>query len=377
MNIQYSPKNFFNLAGHTVLGIDIINWMRLLYKNRRDLDLRYFPKLFFLTATILLNAPFQLFESLRYNKRIKNTKIDQPVFILGHHRSGTTYLHHVMCRDPRFSFCATYEVLTPNVFLTSGWVTRNILKRFMPPTRPMDNVRAGATKPMEEEFAMGSISQTSLSHGFYFPKNILRAFEESVLFDKANYATAEHWKKHFDFYVKKIAFAHPNKTILFKSPANTGRIKQIRELYPDAKFIHIHRDPYRVYLSTERLFEKILPILGFQRVENVHIEDFILYSYEKMYRKYLDEIQEIPAGNLVELAYENFVNDPLGELQKAYQQIGWTDFENAKPHLSEEVRETSGYQNNSYSTIPASLKARIDENWGFFFERYGYDKLRN
>ena len=77
--------------------------------------------------------------------------------------------------------------------------------------------------------------------------------------------------------------------MLLKSPANTGRVKEILELYPDACFIHIHRDPYAVYQSNEKLYEKILPLLGFQKTDNESIKNYILYSYEKMYKKFLTD----------------------------------------------------------------------------------------
>ena len=62
------------------------------------------------------------------------------------------------------------------------------------------------------------------------------------------------------YFVKKISYKYIGKRVLLKSPANTGRIKEILEVYPDACFIHIHRDPYAVYQSNVKLYEKILPL---------------------------------------------------------------------------------------------------------------------
>ncbi|MEO8761976.1 MAG: sulfotransferase, partial [Bacteroidia bacterium] len=118
MNLKYSYKNYLNLTTHTALGSGFITWFKLLAKNKFSIDIRFLPKVIFITGTVILNIPVQLYEYLRYNKRIKKQKITRPVFIVGHYRSGTTYLHNVLSKDQNFCFCSTYEALTPNVFLS-------------------------------------------------------------------------------------------------------------------------------------------------------------------------------------------------------------------------------------------------------------------
>ncbi|MBA3706563.1 MAG: sulfotransferase, partial [Bacteroidetes bacterium] len=217
-------------------------------------------------------------------------------------------------------------------------------------------------------------SNTSLVHGFYFPKNIYQVFDETVVFEKGNLNILNHWKKHLAYFVQKLNYKYSGKRILLKSPANTGRVKEILELYPDACFIHIHRDPYIVYQSNEKLFEKILPILGFQKVGNKFIEDYILYSYEKMHMKYLRDKLNIPYNQLFELSYVNFVSSPIEEIRKIYNHLNLGDFEKAKPYFKEEIKSVEDYQKNSYLVLDEKIKTKIAEKWSFFFEEYGYKK---
>lgn len=373
MNIKYSIKNYLNLTTHTALGMSLPVWIRLMIKNKFAVNLLFLPKILFITGNILLNTPFQIYEYLRFNKRIKNTKVQRPVFILGHPRSGTTYLQYVLCKDSNFSFCSTHEALIPHTFLTIGKFTRAFLHIAMPKTRPQDNVKAGADLPKEEEFALGNSSDTSLIHGYYFPKNIFRYFDETVLFENTNSKLSNHWKKHFDYYVKKIIYKYPGKRILLKSPANTGRVKEILELYPDACFIHIHRHPYAVYQSNEKLYEKILPLLSFQKADNKLLENYILYSFEKMYRKYFDNRTNIPVNQLFELSYTDFVSAPTELLKKAYEHLDLGIFEKAEPYFMEEIKSTNDYRKNSYSALNEKTKQMIDEKWAFFFDEYGYE----
>ncbi len=374
MNIKYSLKNHLNLTTHTALGMSLPVWIKFLAKNKFAIDLRALPKVLFMTGNIVLNSPFQLYEKVRYAKRINAMKVERPVFIIGHPRSGTTYLQYVLSKDPNFCFCTTNDALIPNAFLSIGGFTRWILKKAMPATRPQDNVKTGADKPKEEEFAIGSMCTTSMVHGYYFPKNINKIFNDSVVFESNHKKEVHVWKKHLDFFIKKIIYKYNGKRILLKSPANTGRVKEILELYPDACFIHIHRNPYEVYQSTEKLYEKILPLLGFQQVDNEFMKEFIIVSYEKMYKKYLEDKLLIPPNQLVEMSYVDFVSSPLEQLEIAYTHLNLGDFEKAKQYLKEEIKDSENYQKNSYLDIDESTRKLISDKWSFFFNEYSYSK---
>ncbi len=371
MRLGYKTSDFFNPT-HTIIGIDPINWFRLLWRNGFAIDIRFWPKAFFLSIFIVLNSPFQLYEYLVYSKKIKRIKVKNPIFILGHPRSGTTYLHYVLSKDPRFAFCQTYEGLAPHVFLNGGRIVKYIMKLFMPDTRPQDNVKAGASLPIEEEFAMGSISQASWVQGLYFPKSIFNVFDEYVTFQRGD-KQREEWKKHFLFFVQKLAYGNPNKTLLLKSPCNTARIKEILEVFPDAHFIHIHRNPYEVFVSNEGLYEKILPLLGFHRVKNAFMQKYVLYAYEELYRKYLNDKVALSENQVYELPYNQFIADPMNELRKVYQQLDLRSFDEVESFLIREVKQSETYVKNSYAAIDKEAMVQINTHWKFAFDAFGYE----
>lgn len=371
MKLGYKTSDFFNPT-HTIIGIDLINWFWLLWRNGFAIDIRFWPKAFLLTIFIVLNSPFQLYEYLVYSKKIKRIKVKNPIFILGHPRSGTTYLHYVLSKDPRFAFCQTYEGLTPHVFLSGGRIVKYIMKLFMPDTRPQDNVKAGASLPIEEEFAMGSISQASWVLGLYFPKRIFTVFDEYVTFQRGE-EKREMWKKYFLFFVQKLAYRNPGKTLLLKSPCNTARVKEILEVFPDARFIHIHRNPYEVFVSNQGLYEKILPFLGFHRVKNEFMQKYVLYAYEELYKKYFHDKAVLPKTQLYELPYESFINDPMNELMEAYKQLQLESFDEVESFLMKEVKQTETYKKNSYEAIDKEDMTQINAHWKFAFEAFGYE----
>lgn len=374
MNIQYRRKDYINLFSNTVFGINFTNWMRLLARNKFSIPPAFWLKAIFITVNSLFFAPVYFLERLLYRNRINNTKVVKPIFILGHHRSGTTYLHNLLSRDPNLAFCSTYQALVPNQFLLGGGIFRRILGKFMPATRPQDNVKSGAEMPIEEEFAMGNMCGVSFTHSYYFPQSIRQVFDSVVTFETATPALMDEWKTTFDYLLKKLSFKNSGKRLVLKSPSNTGRMKELLSLYPDAVFIHIHRDPNVVYLSNVNLYEKILPILSFQKADNKDIDDFIFYSYRKIHEKFLADKKSTPVSKLVEISFNDLVADPMEQLERIYRHLGIDGFGQAAPHFTEEIKDAAGYKTNSYKSPDAATKKRIAEEWGFMFDAYGYPK---
>ena len=46
---------------------------------------------------------------------LRRTEVRKPVFVLGHARSGTTYLHRMLANDPRFSYVLLWEMFFPSL----------------------------------------------------------------------------------------------------------------------------------------------------------------------------------------------------------------------------------------------------------------------
>lgn len=371
MNLQFRAKDYLSFGSHAAFGSSLRNWLRLHSENNFDIDPRFIPKILFITAGIVSSTPLRVYERWRYNEALKNVNVKQPLFILGYYRSGTTFLHYLLAKDPRFAFSATYQVMLPHIFLSSENFSKNIMSAALPGNRPMDNLKMGAELPKEEEFALAALGIESLAAGYFFPKKLKEYFDNYVLFSKPE--AEKNWKRNMDFFLKKVSYRFNEKSLVIKSPANTARIKQILELYPDARFLHIYRNPYTVYLSNERLYEKILPMLAFHKTDNKTIEEFIFHSYRETYRKFFDEKKRINPINIFEFSYEEFVASPIETLRKAYAHLRYKGFETLETALQTELENYRNYETNKFN-LATETKNKIYENWKAIFERLGYGK---
>ena len=94
--------------------------------------------------------------------RVRNMKLDDaPLFILGHWRSGTTFVHNVFCKDKQFGYTTTYQTVFPNIMLSGQWLFRRCMAAVMPERRPADNMVLSPARPREEVFAWARVGPSA------------------------------------------------------------------------------------------------------------------------------------------------------------------------------------------------------------------------
>ncbi|TVR76722.1 MAG: sulfotransferase [Chitinophagaceae bacterium] len=320
-----------------------------------------------------ISKPFRLAEDFVVNKKSKTiTDPAQPLFILGHWRSGTTLLHNLLTQDPDFGYVTTYQSVFPNVTLSGKWLFKNFMQLAMPDKRPADNVKLSADFPQEEEFALGNIHGLSYYNFWYFPDEARNYFSKYLTFEDLNPAEKEYWKASYKQLVKTAILNTKRKNIVLKNPPNTGRIDTLLEIYPNAKFIHIMRNPVTVYLSTKRFFEKTMPALQLNKVEEKRFIENIFWVYEKLMDKYEKDKVLIPEGNLYEFKFEDFEKEPLTFLRKIYTELKIDNFHTAEPHFVNYLNSQKKFKMNKHKVDKESLDL-IMQNMENYCQKYEYN----
>lgn len=324
-----------------------------------------------ITAAGLVGLPFQAWESVRHGARRSAVELDKPpVFIIGHWRSGTTHLHNLMSQDPQFGCLRMFQALAPDFSLsTRRWLPR-LLGRVVPTTRPMDNMSWPMDAPQEEEIPLAKITPYSWYLQFLFPRNAVASFGRSVLFDGAPPRARREVKRKLDRLLRTASLHDDGKQLLLKNPVNTARISLLLELYPDARFVFMHRSPYEVFSSTVHLHEKILALTALQTVTPEQIETNVVEIYRLVLQRYLDERDLIAPDRLVEVPYEHLDRDPVGTLEEIYRRVELDAFDEARPRVQTYVEAQRGYRKNQFSPLSDRQRELIDEKWGFAFDEW-------
>jgi omega-hydroxy-beta-dihydromenaquinone-9 sulfotransferase len=326
---------------HFLSGASLPNLIEILYKNRSELSWMHLPKIMLILVTPLLLFPFHLLEIIFYSGKIKRTPISKdPVFIIGHFRSGTTYLHNLLCQDRQFGFPTTYQCFVPGVFLTGKGFIKAIHKTTLPEKRPMDDVKLDSDFPQEEEFAMLALSPYSYYQCYYFPKKTTELFKSFAMVDQKN---SSNWEKLFLFIVRKITYISNGKQLVMKNPVNTVRISRLVKMFPNAKFIYLHRDQDEVLRSTYKLFDRFLALYSFQEIEEEKLKDNIRWVYQQTIEQYHLQKHMIPCHNLIEISYKNFIHNPLHEVERIYSELQLDGYFPAKSNFEKYIAGQSTY----------------------------------
>jgi len=322
----------------------------------------------------LLGAPLQGWERLRRGHEVDNTEVSEPpVFIIGHWRSGTTHLHNLMSQDERFGCVRMFQALAPDCSLTSrSWLPDGFAKVF-PSKRPMDNLEWPMDAPQEEEIPLCKMTPYSWYLQFLFPQHAEEMFKLGVLFEGTSKKVREEVKRKYMRILKVATMHESGKRLLLKNPVSTARIPMLLELFPDAKFVSIHRSPYEVYPSTINLHSKILPLCSFQEFDDALIERNVLHIYEKVMRKYLADRELIPEGNLVEVAYGDLDNKPIETLRSIYNGLDLGGWDGAEFAFRSYVESQKDYRKNGFVIADRSAEI-IEKRWAFAFDALGYRK---
>jgi len=352
--------------GGTTPGI----WLRVLRDNQFAVDWPYWPRAFMITLGTFQNALLAGWEDLVYGRRVRDATVYPPLLVLGIFRSGTTLLHNLLAQDERFAYPNVYQVCFPKTFLTTESMNARVMGFFLPERRAQDGIAMGMRETAEEEFALCSLTGRNMSMGWVFPRRA-EQFHRYFTFREASDAELAEWKSSLTGFVRKLSFKYTRPLIL-KSPANTGRIRLLLELFPDARFVHIHRNPYEVFQSILYTYCKGAPWVTLQRPKFDGLEDRVLRQNREIFEAFFEERSLIPEGRFHDVSFAALEADPVGQVRGVYQGLGLPDFGHVEPRLRRYVESLAGYKKNAFPELSAQMRSRIAREWWRYFDEWGY-----
>ena len=292
-----------------------------------------------------------------------------PVFIIGHWRSGTTLLHELLCLDSRHAYANTYACMNPSHFLISEGSPQHSRAGQASVKRPMDNMSITPASPQEDEFALFALGAPSPYVHWMFPADLESHPEYFELGDLPR-IERERWKSIFLTFLKQVLSRSQGRLVI-KSPPHTFRVRLLREMFPDAVFIHIVRDPYVIFSSTRLLLEKMFGIYALTRYEAAQVEEYIFRNGITMEKALDAALPELGPDRYHRLRYEDLVASPVEQLRLIYERFSLGDVEVVLPSIRAYLEKNAGYQTNRFQ-LSGVDEARISERWRDMISKYGY-----
>ncbi len=370
--MDVSFKRVFPLSHSNLLApVDV--WLRRLAAARFRVGVKYVPRLIAILVVSTVNAILSLPERLVLPWLLRRRRVLDPVFIVGVHRSGTTHLHNLLSLDPRFCTPRTYQIMNPVGFLFSGWLFTPLLGLFLPGRRPMDSVRFHAFSPQEEEFAIAGVSRLSPYWGLTFPRQGA-AYDRYARTEGFSPRERARWKHLYLFFLRKLTCWSGRRPLL-KNPYNTGRVAMLCEMFPRARFIHVHRHPHAVFRSNMHMAREGHVLNQLQDPdESDSYQTRFLGNYRAMEDAFYRQSARLPADRLAEAPFEHLERDPISEVRRIYAQLGLEFSARFEKRLESYLEKIADYQKNRLPALPQKQQREIEAVMGPYMQRWGYGR---
>jgi len=146
---------------------------------------------------------------------------------------------------------------------------------------------------------------------------------------------------------------------------------EILRRYPNARFVHIYRNPFEVFLSTRHLYRSAVTPFIVQKYPELKMDRDFVQIYARMMKKFFAEEPKMPKDRLFSISFEGFHENPMGALEDLYKQLNIAGFERARPHFQRYLESQGEYRQNRY-TMSDEDKSTVMRHWGFAVEHWGY-----
>ena len=361
---------FNKLPINTLVGADWKTFKAL--TDGREVDAAWRGKYRLTKAVCRLLSTLTPIQERRYQKRLADKPLEHaPVFILGHWRSGTTFVHNVLSCDKHFGYNTTYQTVFPHLMMFGQPFFKKNMSWLMPDKRPTDNMELAVDLPQEEEFALANMCPYTYYNFWFFPKYQLEYCDKYMLFNDITPEELKVWEETFTKLIKISLWNTGGTQFLSKNPPHTGRVRELVKMFPNAKFIYLMRNPYTVFESTRSFFTNTIQPLKLEEFSDEQIEKNILTIYERLYHKYEADKACIPEGNLIEVRFEDFEADALGMTKKIYDTLSLPGWEEARTAIEQYVGAKKGYKKNKYDYAQRT-RDLVETNWKFALDDWGY-----
>jgi len=398
-------KYSWSCRNNFIVGICFKQWMRLVWKFKHCIDWKeYSFRVGFVSCLSIINSCLSTIEFIIFGNKIRqtiqevsrNSDKEHPVFILGHPRSGTTLLHNLISFDSdQFYICNTFCAGFPSSFLWFESIGKVLLSRLIDTKRPMDNMKLSFELPQEDEIAT-SVMSGGISPYFCLP--FMRNHEDFHDFFSFNSSTTskesrETWTQSFLELYSKLKLrsqrnasaqtsclpgSNEKKRALLKSPVHTSRIQLLLQMFPNAQFIYIHRNPYEVYASAKHMAVTTYPYVYLSVPTEETVDEFIFKQYEILWNDYFRDREMILSSNkraLIEISYSELCHDPMSSISKIYEYFGWNPWSPEFRTKLEDIvcTELRSYKKNEFQTHPREISDEISRRWNDSILQLGYE----
>jgi len=300
--------------------------------------------------------------------QIAGQEIREPLFIVGLPRSGTTLLHILLAADPAHRAPLTWEVMSPSPPTSETreqrikQAARNLAAlRWLAPT--FETVHTtGAELPQE---CVSLMSPTFMSDQFDTMYNIpkYRAWFFS-----------QDLRPGYEFHrqtLQHLQFRKSGERWVLKAPAHMFAAPALLSIYPDARFVQLHREPLEAVASVSSLVTILRRVFS-DVVDPVQVGQDAASYWARALTTFMRERDQLPASRVCDLHYADLRRDPIAAARNVYHHFGWQFTNEIEERMRSALARQTPHANGAHRYDAACF--RLGRLGGFeeYRERFGF-----
>ena len=187
----------------------------------------------------LLVEPLAWLQPLLFQRRLRQIPLPHdPLVVIGHWRSGTTFLHQLLASDPAWATARNSLTVAPQMALLLQPLLRPLMRAWMTTVRPIDAVPWSENDPQEDELGIARLTMDTNMAGMAFPQDYPFHFRRSVL--QSTGAYERHWLRF-----TRLTWLHDGvgrSRFLIKNIAHITMVAIVLRQFPKARFVLMRRE---------------------------------------------------------------------------------------------------------------------------------------
>lgn len=272
-----------------------------------------------------LRNRLELVDLWRRRPDISERPVGEPLVVIGAARSGTSILHELLSLDPAHATPTTWKVHQPAAAAAgdaeavaaarrSGDAVVSFWHDVQPEYEAMHH--NGGDLPCECIFLT---LPTFLSDNWAGTHTVPGYSRHLAV---ADHRPAYEWHRHT---LQTLSLREPDRRWVLKAPSHLATLRELFEVYPDARVIQLHRDP----AATLPSMLSLMGTLRWMRTDAVDMASMARPTMAGVAHLQSRAIADRASGRLPEdrffdLPYPDLLADPVGAIGAAYERFGWT-----------------------------------------------------
>ncbi|NNC95119.1 MAG: sulfotransferase [Chitinophagales bacterium] len=337
---------------------------------------------------VLLVLFFRLLDEILF-PAYRKVQIKEPLFIISNPRSGTTFLHRLLCLDEeKWIYTKLYETILPSVTLLKlidllAIVDNRIGKPMRRFFEFLDRKIFGGWKDIHP---MG-FNKSEEDEGFYVFSTLTAGLFLLVPFladlplvrfpDKMSQKNIDRYMRNYENSLKRIMFAKGSNAIyLSKNVLSTGRLHGLINTFPDAHIVYLIRHPYKSVPSLTSMFKAAWSFHSPDIPDDSELTRGLGQLAIDFY-KYFDSMRDkIPSSKMLTIRYEDLVEDPVSSVENIYSTFNYTMEEDFKVRLKQNSTRSKNYKSTHDYTLEkfGFKKDDIFNQLQHVFERFNFER---